>query len=368
MVLRKFIKYTAVGCFGLVSILLVLSALIPFISPAVFWPISFIGFAFPFLFLAEIFFLIVWIFRKAKLVYIFSIIILLINLKGLFATVGFNFFSSMPEQTASSLKVLSWNVSKWDERNKQMRGGESYRKQMLELIEREDADILCFQEFFECKNPAHFESTVEALQKMGYQYYSFKPTLQLHGNTFQYGLAVFSKWPVVRDAWYPNQIGSHSEGVLYSDIKKGDDTVRVVVSHLESIGFSKEDFAMVKRFRGSRIIARKIRNSYALRGLQADSVARMVQECPYPVISATDLDDIPNSYSYFRMKGDLQDCFLQKGAGLGKTYPHLFQNLRIDYLFAGQEFKVKQYRALNVVFSDHFPIIVTLDFTRFKSK
>lgn len=354
-------------CFWAVSVLLILNALIPFISPAVFWPISFIGFAFPFLFFIELLFLIVWIVRRSKKAY-FSAAVILLSLKALLVTFGFHFFSSVPEQKNNRLKVLSWNVSKWDERNKQLRGGVSYRKQMLELIQKEQADILCFQEFFECKNPAYFESTVDALQRMGYPYYSFRPALQLHDSTFQYGLAVFSKYPVVGDQWFPNQIGPHSEGILYSDIKIGEDTIRVFVSHLESIGLSKADFARVKKLRGDRSIARKIRNSYALRSLQADSAALLVKESPYPVISSTDLDDIPNSYAYFTLKGRQQDCFVRKGVGLGKTYAHLFPNLRIDYLFADQSFDVVEYRSPEVVFSDHFPILVSLDFTQLKRK
>ena len=80
-----------------------------------------------------------------------------------------------------------------------------------------------------------------------------------------------------------------------------------------------------------------------------------------PEILAGDFNDIPNSYTYFHIKGDRQDAFVQKSWGIGRTFAAISPTLRIDYVIADKSFKILRYEKKNVPFSDHYPIIVDLE-------
>ena len=60
------------------------------------------------------------------------------------------------------------------------------------------------------------------------------------------------------------------------------------------------------------------------------------------------------------VKGNLQDVFVKKGFGLGRTFTRLSPTLRIDNIFADEYFKVEGYERISKKLSDHFPIIALL--------
>jgi endonuclease/exonuclease/phosphatase family metal-dependent hydrolase len=87
-------------------------------------------------------------------------------------------------------------------------------------------------------------------------------------------------------------------------------------------------------------------------------VRKRVDESPYPHILCGDFNDIPNSYTYFHIKGDRQDAFRVAGKGIGRTFMHVAPTLRIDYIMADKRFDVVQYRRDFLPYSDHYPVIV----------
>jgi endonuclease/exonuclease/phosphatase family metal-dependent hydrolase len=86
----------------------------------------------------------------------------------------------------------------------------------------------------------------------------------------------------------------------------------------------------------------------------------LLDKSPYPNIVSGDFNSVPGSFTYHRIKGDLQDTFLKKGAGLGNTYVGLSPTLRIDYILADKSFDVLQYKSPTLFLSDHFPVIADL--------
>ena len=79
------------------------------------------------------------------------------------------------------------------------------------------------------------------------------------------------------------------------------------------------------------------------------------------MIFCGDVDDVPNSYAYFTIKGNLDDAFIRRGRGLGRTFRFISPTLRIDYIFADKQLKTKQYTKLDVPFSDHYPLIADFE-------
>jgi endonuclease/exonuclease/phosphatase family metal-dependent hydrolase len=110
----------------------------------------------------------------------------------------------------------------------------------------------------------------------------------------------------------------------------------------------------------SRSLAKKLKGALGLRGYQADTVRRQLDACPHPYIICGDFNDVPNSYTYFHIRGNLQDAFIAKSFGIGRSYIHISPTLRIDYILPSKEFKVIQTMKLASPYSDHHAVITDL--------
>jgi endonuclease/exonuclease/phosphatase family metal-dependent hydrolase len=60
----------------------------------------------------------------------------------------------------------------------------------------------------------------------------------------------------------------------------------------------------------------------------------------------------------------MQDAFLKKGFGIGRTFSSLSPTLRIDYIFADNQFRINQFTRVAKNLSDHFMIIADLELNK----
>ncbi len=340
----------------IVAALYLLVCLVPWLGSGSIWFIAILGLAFPLLLALLLILLLVWAIRRSRWA-LFCGVSLLLGWQQVSVLFPLNVKASSAYKPEGTIRVLSWNVSRWDERNKEKRGGQSYRKKMMDFIASQEADILCLQEFFECHDPNYYEANIPALKALGFGYYHFYPSTELFGGKFQYGLAIFSKYPILAARDFTNEAKVHSEGLCYADISFNGKITRVFNSHLESPGFNKNDFREPGQVKMNAGVLYKLKNSYWLRNRQAGLASREIGSSPYPVIVCSDLGDVPNSYAYFRLRGGLRDAFLEKGRGLGRTYRFISPTLRIDYIFTGKQTELVNYRCPGTVYSDHFPLI-----------
>lgn len=341
-----------------------LVCLVPFIDAGKYWYISILGLVFPLIFLAVLIFLIGWLIMKSKWA-LLSIVALLLSWQQINALFKFSIPPSFNITKASdNIRVLSWNVSSWDEFNKAKRGGTSYRELMFEEVKKCNADILCFQEFLESTKTSDYEPNIPELQKMGYPYHYFIPTLSAMDNTIM-GMVIFSKYPIIKSGNFDFNDDGSAQQVIYADIKLKDEVVRVITIHLQSVRFGKEEYVSIREIqhsdkeglKDSRTIVSKLKRAYPFRKNQADLVNEFVKKSSYPVILCGDFNDVPNSYTYFTVRGNMQDAFLEKGSGIGRTFRFISPTLRIDYIFADKKFDVTQYHRLTVPYSDHYGIM-----------
>jgi endonuclease/exonuclease/phosphatase family metal-dependent hydrolase len=114
----------------------------------------------------------------------------------------------------------------------------------------------------------------------------------------------------------------------------------------------------------SKTILSKIKRGFTNRSIQADIIKEIVGNTPYPVLIGADLNDVPNSYTYFTVRNGMQDAFLKKGFGIGRTFSSLSPTLRIDYIFANKNFKVLQFNRIVKNYSDHYMIVADLELKR----
>ena len=69
-----------------------------------------------------------------------------------------------------------------------------------------------------------------------------------------------------------------------------------------------------------------------------------------------DFNDTPVSYAYHKVRGDLNDAFVDSGWGISASYNGKFPFLRIDYILFDADYSSGRYQCDKVPFSDHFPI------------
>jgi len=100
--------------------------------------------------------------------------------------------------------------------------------------------------------------------------------------------------------------------------------------------------------------------AFSRRGVQSDLVRAERDKNLLPALICGDFNDVPNSYTYFNIKGKWQDAFLAKGFGIGRSFLSLAPTLRIDYILADAHFSVRQFDMIDEDLSDHVMLVTDL--------
>ena len=231
---------------------------------------------------------------------------------------------------------------------------------MLDYVKKLDADIVCLQEVLVYKNPNRFTlpDLRETMREYPYTYYDFK----VYNSRRQFGNVVFSRYPLINKQTirYESQSNISSQ----CDVVVGQDTLRLVVNHLESFRLNNSDFSLdsltANTLRESSL-NRKLTYASRLRRQQAYSVRKAIHHSPYPVIAVGDFNAIPLSAVYWIMNTGLRDCYAESSVGrYGSTYERKGIRVRIDYIFTSRALKPLACRVGKERYSDHYPVIATI--------
>jgi endonuclease/exonuclease/phosphatase family metal-dependent hydrolase len=65
-------------------------------------------------------------------------------------------------------------------------------------------------------------------------------------------------------------------------------------------------------------------------------------------------------YTYQTIISGLQDAFVQKGSGFGKSFATKLGIFRIDYVLPDTSIQVNSCRTIRRELSDHYPVVVTM--------
>ncbi|UWX56014.1 endonuclease/exonuclease/phosphatase family protein [Maribacter litopenaei] len=256
---------------------------------------------------------------------------------GCFSLGSFVQFNSTDNNEEDVLKVMSYNVEKFNDDNGNGRSIQG--KGIIEFIKKEDPDILCIQEYSRIWN--------ERLKHFKY----FSQTPYSSGKTNQ---AIYSKYPIVEEGSlkFPNSLNNS----IYVDIRYKKDTLRVYNLHLESLKVRPRS---LKRERSDRLLGR-LRYSFAKQQEQADLIRAHMNQVDYKKIVCADMNNTQYSYAYQELKQDMEDSFLEKGNGYGTTIKFWKFPLRIDFILADPGIDILSHKNYKVSLSDHEPIMATL--------
>lgn len=347
-------------------ILFLLSCLAPHLDPREWWFISFLGLAFPVLLFLVILFFAAWLIVLKPGYSIISGIALLLSIKSVTVFLGFHTPRAFNYQKEpGTLRVMSWNVARFIELKKNNNKGSQTREQMFELIKKQNADVVCLQEFHTSIHPDYYDN-ITPVKELGYPYFYF--SYDLDGDQHFYSSIIFSRYPIIDSGLIRYPRPTLPDALIHADIKVGKDTFRIYTTHLQSLQFGKTDYERLRKIKSgddslvsnSRNVLSKVKKGFTYRSIQAEVIAEVLTNSPHPVLFCADLNDIPNSYTYTTVRGSMQDAFLKKGFGVGRTFSGLFPTLRIDYIFADKKFKVQQFTRIVKRYSDHYPILADL--------
>ncbi len=365
--LRIFTKRVLVFInYGVVLIFL-LACVGPYLDPQSWWFVSFLGIIFPFLLLTVIGFFVWWLFVKRKYAWI-SAIALLLGIKSISVFYALNFPTGFKkEKNPRSIRIATWNVARFIEMKKNNNKGSQTRRKMLEEIRHQNADIVCLQEFFHSYDSSWYQNLDYMRDSLNYPYYYYSHDID--GDKHFTGNAIFSRYPIIDSGLIRYPRPSLPEALMHADIRLKNRIIRVYTTHLQSVQLGKTDYEKIEKIKdvdeglvsNSKTIFSKIKKGVINRRIQTDIIRQVLGDSPYPLIFCGDLNDIPNSYTYFNIRGDMQDAFLKKGFGIGRTFSAISPTLRIDYIFADRRFRVHQFRRIAKQYSDHYMLVADIE-------
>lgn len=363
--IRKFSKKLFLVLHLLISVLLLYPQ---FITPLSFiWINGFLGIATPYFVVLELLFLIFWLAAK-PVMSIISVATLAISWKTIVVLFAWHPGTIFPlVKKENTLRIISWNVKGFN--GNQKTSTLKLRTQDIAYsIQKWDPDIICMQEYNTNERTNDIANHANYFNKK-YPYNFFSKDYQTAQKDYFSGCIIFSKYKIIN----AQRIGYlNEEGLIFVDILKGDDTARIYTTHLASYHFKDDDYKAIDEatqanndaINAKRGVARKMRHAFMERAIQAGIVRNSIDHTPYPTILTGDFNDVPSSYTYRFIKGDWQDAFLQKGFGVGATYLGLSPTLRIDYILANDQWKIRAWESLDENLSDHHMIMADLQLVK----
>jgi endonuclease/exonuclease/phosphatase family metal-dependent hydrolase len=341
-------------------IALSLSYLSVHISPEKSWILPFFGLLYPFLIIINLFFVIYWMLRKRWLFLIPAIFIL----------AGWNHLERLvqfrsPETThvnSDSFKIITYNVKNLSNDNVDLIEPQ-IRGKILDFLDKEDADILCLQEFAVVHPDP--EAFIDSLSdRLGMPYHAYVQYFEMPRRRID-AIFTFSRFPILNSGSVEKD-NKHNYA-LFTDLLINNDTVRLFNIHLESVRLRHEDYNFISELDlqfeenedikgGSRRIFEKLKTAFALRASQVDNLSSCIIQSPHPVILCGDFNDTPNSYAYQQLTANLTDAFMESGKGFGNTYIGKLPSYRIDFILHDDHFTSWNCSRKLIKLSDHYPV------------
>lgn len=323
------------------TVLTVIAYILPFMAPKLFPLLSVFTLVMPLMLVLNAICFVYWL-LQAKRQMLLSGLILLLGITFISKFYKFSAKDAPADKddfTLMSYNVRLFNIYDWLPQR-------DIPQVIPAFVKENNPDILCLQEYNKIGDGA-FSS------------YKYKYIYKMAGQT---GQAIYSRFRIINkgDIQFPGS----ANNVVYADIKKGKDTLRIYSMHLQSIKISPDIHENFDEER-SKIIFNRISAAFKKQQLQAELVEKHKSECPYPMIICGDLNNSAFSYVYRSVKGKMNDSFEEAGKGFGKSYNFKYYPARIDYVFTDKAIDVKQYTTFSgFINSDHFPIMTRLCFEK----
>ncbi len=341
-IIRKFFLWTNI----LLVLITLLAYFTPYLNPENIWQFTFLGLGYPYLLIANILFMLLWIFQK-KWCFLISLGCIMVGWKHICQHVNINFTSN--EVVQNEFDIMTYNV-KFVDYVFGKKGDQKVKKKYLDFFKTPKLpDILCLQE----------------VNHNGFKFFKEELKYPYSKSIFHNFNVIFSQHPIVESGVIHFDDTFNSCG--WADINFNGKIYRIYSAHLQSTTVSIEANNLAKRakqkdlkdkenFTDIKSMAKKIKSSVQKRTKQTNSIAEHMKTSPHPIILCGDFNDTPLSYAYHMLSKNLKDTFREKGHGLATSFAGVIPALRIDYIFTDPSIEVLNHKTHKVEFSDHYPI------------
>lgn len=246
-----------------------------------------------------------------------------------------------------TLKIASYNVARFG------RDAVTFiTHDILAEMKKEKVDVLCIQEYND-----------EVGDKKNIEIYKDYFPYHAKGND---DMIVFSRHPIKASKNMPFEQTNNS--AMWADVEFNGKTIRFFNVHLETTGFNRTMHQAGKMMmRGQNVetnaLINAIYGNYTLgmiiRAGQAAMVSNEVRNSNHPSIVCGDFNDVPYSYVYNTVLGNMVDGFKECGSGFMFTYRGS-KMVRIDYIFHDKQLQGLDYYKRPLTYSDHFPVFMQI--------
>lgn len=247
------------------------------------------------------------------------------------------------------VKIATYNVARFNN------AASGFLPQdILSVMKQQNVDVFCIQEYAAYSGDNHNTQS----------YKEYFPYVAIGKDD----MVIFSRYPIVKHKAI--LFDQTNNSAMWADINVNGKVMRVYNVHLETTGFNSTLRRVAKmQYGGSHVesnaIVGAVYDNYTLgmiaRAGQANIIANEMVQDNKPAVLCGDFNDVPYSYVYNTLKGNMTDGFKECGSGFMYTYRGL-KKFRIDYLFHSSSLEGITYYKLDLTYSDHYPVFMKVKF------
>ena len=300
----------------------------------------------PILIIANMLLLVYWLIRRRWLFSLIPIVTLACCIPYSGTIFQFGFGNDKNSQQ-SGLTIASYNVAMF---NRETSG--FIAQDILAEMRRQNVDVLCMQEYNE----------ISGDKKNSDSYKEYFPYMAVGRND----MVIYSRYPIMNQKTISFEETNNS--AMWADIDIKGNEFRVFNVHMQTTGINRtlhqvNKFSKQNQEIDNNRVLKAIYGNYMLgmmfRVGQAVTVANERHNSKLPVILCGDFNDVPYSYVYNTLLGDLVDGFKECGKGWMYTFRGK-KAVRIDYIFHDKQFKGIDYYKTEITYSDHYPVFMRI--------
>ena len=300
----------------------------------------------PILIIANMLLLVYWLVRRRWLFSLIPIVTLACCIPYSGTIFQFGFGNDKNSQQ-SGLTIASYNVAMF---NRETSG--FIAQDILAEMRRQNVDVLCMQEYNE----------ISGDKKNSDSYKEYFPYMAVGRND----MVIYSRYPIMNQKTISFEETNNS--AMWADIDIKGNEFRVFNVHMQTTGINRtlhqvNKFSKQNQEIDNNRVLKAIYGNYMLgmmfRVGQAITVANERHNSKLPVILCGDFNDVPYSYVYNTLLGDLVDGFKECGKGWMYTFRGK-KAVRIDYIFHDKQFKGIDYYKTEITYSDHYPVFMRI--------
>lgn len=245
------------------------------------------------------------------------------------------------------LKIATYNVARFSRETSGF-----IAQDILAEMRRQDVDILCMQEYE--------EHSGDKLNSESYlEYFNYMVTGRKD-------MVIYSRYPITNSKTF--KFDDTNNSAMWADVDIKGSEYRIVNVHLQTTGINRtlhqaDKLAQLNYDVSTNKLLSTIYDNYVLglmvRAGQAITIANECRSSKFPIILCGDFNDVPYSYVYNTVLGDMVDGFRECGSGWMYTR-RAKSPIRIDYIFHDKELEGLAYYTSELTYSDHYPVFMKI--------